>query len=63
MSKEKTKKILSTYEIQTDTCGRWVYIQDVQSLVEKIIKDCVEIANKNALSGEPGEAIKKHFNI
>lgn len=63
MIQDKTKEILQAYAVETDSCGRWVHVKDVEVLLQKVLADCVSVANESALTGEPGEAIKKHFNL
>lgn len=61
MIQDKTKELLQAYGVETDSCGRWIHVKDVEVLLQKVLSDCVSVVENNV--SNPAESIKKQFNL
>ena len=57
-------------QVGTDSSGKWMRIDQAETLAELIIQECMDIANKNRSAMEidrqtnlTANAIKKHFGV
>ena len=66
---ENIKNLVS--KVKTDTSGKWISIDDVNSLVEQVVQECIKVVDETASGNQEinvglvfaSAAIVSHFGV
>lgn len=58
---ERMKELVA--KVETDTSGKWVSMDNVEKLVESIVRECINVVGKNTASPQAVQALIKHFVV
>jgi len=51
-------------QVGADSSGKWISVDDVEELVNLVVRECADIATMNQFQYDPvGKYVKKHFGI
>lgn len=60
MAKIDVVAVLKKANVKTDVSGKWLSMVEMETLIQSVVSQCAEIADKNP--SVPGQAIQKEFN-